>query len=329
MTLPVRWLPKLQGPPTLLQAMRRSGRWLAAFGAVAALVSGADAATPSVAKIAFVRFTAQTGRPHVYVISPGGGNAKLLKLRVATATGSPAWSRDGRRLAFVAGVNASGEPAISSGDELYIARADGLGVRQLTHDRSHESGASWSPSGNRLVFVRTAPKGSGSALWIIGSDGHRQRRLTFGSTDLEPSWAPNGRSIVFLRIDPKTYQSGIWLIRPDGSGPRRILANHQGVAEPVWSPDGRRLLVEDGHAIYIVRPNGSGRRKIVNLSADAKGALEDPQPAWSPDGRWIVFCQLRAGALGISDIWLVGTDGKGLRRVTRSPELDTDPSWGS
>jgi TolB protein len=107
----------------------------------------------------------------------------------------------------------------------------------------------------------------------------------------------------------------------------QILRGLSGASDPVWSPDGSRLLVEWQGRLVVVRPDGGGERTIVSLSRDAHGALEDPQPAWSPDGRWMVFCQVRAGGLGQSDIWLVGADGRGLRRLTRSPGLDSDPSF--
>ena len=108
---------------------------------------------------------------------------------------------------------------------------------------------------------------------------------------------------------------------------RRIQACFRNATEPVWSPDGGRLLVEDGRALYSIRPDGGGRRTIMRLSADSKGNLEDPLAGWSPDGRWVVFCQFRPGSVRSSDIWVVGADGKGLHRLTRSQELDTDPSW--
>ena len=238
------------------------------------------------------------------------------------------WSPDGRRLVFIGGANPAGSSDIAGVDYLYLWSAGHSGVRLLTRVRARVVGAAWSPDGKRIVFARAATKTNLFSLWTVRADGGGSRRLTVGGIDLEPSWSPDGRAIAFLRLDPKSYQSGIWLVHPDGGGLHRILAGFKNVTEPVWSPDGARMLVEDGRALYSVRADGGGRRRIAVLSADATGAVEDPQPAWSPDGRWIVFCQLRSGVVGRSDLWVVQSDGGGLRRLTRAPELDRDPTWG-
>ncbi len=304
--------------------------------AVAAIVvgtglhgGGARGAVPPLrGRIAFVRYSVRIGHPRIYVVSLGRRVPKQLHLP-GIATEAPAWAPTGRRLAFVAGRNAPSSHDITGSANLYVADADGSHARRLTRGSSRVGGAAWSPDGRRLVFVQTAANGSGSSLWIVGINGGQARRLTQRHVDLEPSWAPDGHTIAFLRIDPATYQSGIWLMRPDGSGLHKILAGHKGTTEPVWAPVGRRLLVHDSGTMYSIRPDGRDRRTITTLTADASGAREDPQPAWSPDGSWIAFCQMRRGAVGGSDIWIVGADGKGLHRVARSPEADTDPSWGS
>ena len=302
--------------------------WLIALvAAVAGLVMTIAGAVASPGgRVAFVRFSANVGHPRLFVLRPGGAVARELRLPLAAVAG-PAWSPDGRSLAVVGGANLPGSTELTGASYLYLWRGAGLGVRRLTGRGGRVSGAAWSPNGRRIVFVRSVG-GSLSSLWTVGVGGGRSRRVTAGGIDLEPSWSPDGHSIAFVRVDPKSYRSGIWLVRPDTGGLRPILAGVKNATEPVWSPDGAHLLVENGRALYSVRPDGSGLRRIARLAADSRGAIEDPQAAWSPDGSWIAFCQMRVGAVGRSDLWLVGADGSGLRRLTRAPELDTDPSWG-
>jgi TolB protein len=289
-------------------------------------VEGAAGRTAPSGTIAFVRFSIRIGHPRIFTIEVGDSRAHRLPLPVPAAEG-PAWSRDGRRLVFIGGTNRAGERDISGNDALYVSSADGSHTRRVTSGRWREAGPAWSPDSRRIVFTRAAVRGSGSSLWTVAASGGRARRLTYGNVDLEPSWSPDGRWIAFLRVDARTYQSALWTVRPDGSGLHRILPGLKNGSEPVWSPRGDRLLLEDGRSLFTVRPDGGHRMIVTDLAADAQGNLEDPQASWSPDGKWVAFAQFRSGAVGGSDIWLVGADGLGSRRLVRAPEVDSDPTW--
>ena len=278
-------------------------------------------------KIAFVRFSEQVGQPEVYVADAAGHSLRRLPLRVPAADG-PAWSPDGRRLAFIGGSNAPGEARVTLADDLYLARANGASARRLTHDAAHEAGPVWAPDGTRIALVRSPQSAPNrSSIFIVSVSSGRLRRLTYGNVDLQPSWSADGRLIAFLRIDSRTRQAGVWVVRPDGSHLRRILASLRNVTDPVWSPVATRLLLSDGRRLLTVAPDGSGQRTVARLSADSKGARTDPEVGWSPDGKMVVFAQLRSGTEGRSDIWLVRSDGSGLRRLTVSPGLDFSPDW--
>jgi TolB protein len=74
-----------------------------------------------------------------------------------------------------------------------------------------------------------------------------------------------------------------------------------------------------------VNADGSGQRKLAD--ACCPGAIGTP-PSWSPDGRKIAFMKSLGGwERGSREIFVVNSDGSGLRRLTRRPGHDDDPVW--
>lgn len=300
---------------------RKRHSWLAATFVVIALTAPAAASSPS--RIYFVRFS--DGGAHPQLALSVAGNVRVVRLPVIAVAG-PAVARDGR-IAFVAGANLSRRPEFSGPSHIWVATSSGTRARAMTHGNVRDGAPAWSPRGDRIVFVRAARNGRSSSLWIADVATGRLHRLTRGALDGEPSWS-SSHGIAFVRIDPSTYQSSIRAIDADGTRSRRLLGRRRGLSDPVWSPDGSTLAVEDGHAIYTARPDGSRLRLLVRLPSDARGALEDPQPAFSWDGRRIAFCSWRPRTTGRSDIQIVDVVTGAVEQATRSPGLDTDPAWG-
>ena len=297
----------------------------AATATIGAAAQAGSHAAASEDRIAFVRFSTRVGHPRIYTVGTDGRAIRAVRLPVAAAEG-PAWSPDGRSLAFIGGRNRPNEAHVQVEDELYVARADGSRARRLTARRTHESAPAWSRDGTRLAFVRSAGSRRTSSLWVIGANGRGARRLTSGAIDIQPSWSRSGQ-IAFLRIDPRTFQSAIWLVRPNGRGLRRLRTRLPNVTRPVWSPVASRLLLTDGKMLMVVNADGSKRRTIAKLAADARGNRVDPEPAWSPDGSQVVFKESRTRTTGRADLWIVNADGTGRRRLTTSPGVDSDPHW--
>lgn len=273
--------------------------------------------TPVRGGFAFTRLLAEGQKPAIYVADVHGGNVRPF-IPCGVAASGPAWSPDGSRLAFLAGM---GDDA-----EVHVVASDGSGLRRLTSNDVPEAAVSWSPDGRRLLFV-VVPRGARNVqeVHVLDTGTGESRALTTGTLDLQPRFTPDGSRIVFVRIDGATHESGVWEMNADGTGQQRILPQHSGVTWPQYSPDGRRVLLSDGRTLFTVAPDGSDKRTLVTLTRDVRDAVNDPRPAWAPDGGSVVFNQLRRGARDRSDVWVVGADGTGLRRLTESPGLDVDP----
>jgi len=157
---------------------------------------------------------------------------------VPITTGSRLWddvslSPDGGWLAL-----ASAQPQ----EDLYVARADGSGLRQLTNGPVLDRYPRWSPDGKRIVFQSN---GSGSwDAWVINADGSGLARLTRDANVTFPNWSPDGSRMVFFSMVPDRRVFMFDPRRPwESQVPERIPAASAmpGWSPVAWSPDGHWL----------------------------------------------------------------------------------------
>jgi Tol biopolymer transport system component len=113
---------------------------------------------------------------------------------------------------------------------------------------------------------------------------------------------------------------GVWIstISPDGTRIRRVISTRAEAFSPAWSADGRRIVFVQGSSIWRVNGDGNRLTRIIRV-------VDPESPAWSPNGTMVAFAARSSG--GNFDIYVVGTNGKGLRRLTTSAGLDEHPSW--
>jgi Tol biopolymer transport system component len=242
--------------------------------------------------------------------------------------GSIGWSPDGRSLAFTTHVNGGCENYYDC-YELWTVHADGTGSKRLAIV-SGSWGHSWSPDGRRLVFGGLL-SGMGR-IWITNVDGTglTQVSLPFEHTS-NPDWSPDGALIAFDYSSGLT--SGIGTVHPDGSGLRSVTEGGGHYSDPTWAPDGSKIAFREspaGHshsALGVVNVDGSARSILTDVNA-----LWVTTVAWSPDSRSIAFTSLdRSGHDFDPDydpnVYVIQTDGQGLRDVSGSPSRDGAPSW--
>lgn len=241
----------------------------------------------------------------IFVIdSDGGGRSRLTSGRATDV--APAWSSDGRRIAF------------ERDGDIFKMRADGSRVRRLTRGSSYDTGPSWSPDGRWITFSRE--RNGNTDIHKMRSDGSNTQRLTRNpAVDFAPAWSPTGNRIAFAsNRGDGTFR--IHTVRPNGRGTRQVTERRSG--EPSWSPDGSEIAfasAADGDPeIYVMRADGSRMRRLTDNEA------QDFPPSWSPDGRRIVFSSDRRGNF---DLYSIRRDGTGVRRLTRTRVHETEPAW--
>jgi Tol biopolymer transport system component len=212
--------------------------------------------SPRAAAIAF-----SSGFKALWTLDLKSGKSRRL---THSSTGSgddyPAWSPDGKQLAF------SRDGAI-----YLVTRRSGL-VRRLVR-RAGVSFVSpdWSPDGRRLAF-----NSSGDRLFTIAANGSRLRRLAPRNARY-PRLSRNGKWIAFISVRSRTSSAppSLMLAHADGSHARTVVSRDDinWNVNPAWSPDGRRIAFvvtkvfdpqQDyrGNQILTVRPDGSDTQPV-------------------------------------------------------------------
>jgi hypothetical protein len=233
--------------------------------------------------------------PIAYTVIGGGGTTTIHRVAAAggpstriTTGRSPAWSPDGRFLAFVRGTS------------VYTARADGRGARRILR---HAEDPAFSAGGDQIAFVR------GRSLWVSKVDGTGAVRLFKAARHWSvatPAWSPGDSLIAFNYVkavqapDPTFAQ--VRAIALPGSGERGGVLNRPGQnvdgwinggVSLSWQPHGDRLLLTlllgpsgDGIGVGAITSSGGGTGASITGQAYA---------SWAPDGRQ--FCLTGPGGL--------------------------------
>ena len=111
----------------------------------------------------------------------------------------------------------------------------------------------------------------------------------------------------------------IFVVNPNGTGLKNLTPSGAFEYNPVWSPDGRRLLFAKDADLYVMNAQGSGRVKLVD------GQWGISQQRWSPDGQMIAYVNGRPQGEGVvEELWVMRSDGSGKLRLA---ENATEPSW--
>lgn len=211
--------------------------------------------------------------------------------------------------------------------EIFVMRADGSRVRQLTHNQVDDFGPSWAPDGRRIVFERERGEDGYEDLYIVDVAGGPARPwiLSRSIDEGEPDWSPDGRWIAFRGNDAGDG-ADVVAVTLDRKRGRIVSSQSENStnSDPAWSPDGASMaLVEsyEGSDLYVAKFCCSHGYRKEHLTGSGWG-IHDVD--WSPDASCIAYTQDAAGA---SELYTMRADGGEPRLVSKAVPSGTVGSW--
>ena len=265
---------------------------------------------------------------------------RLIKGDSATSRSLPAWSPDGRSIAFIR--------EFDDHSQLYVLDTVGGIPRRLAAQLDEFlAWPDWSPEGATILF--TAGSTRAPDVYMIHPDGSGLRAVLHDSTvDYRcPSWSPDGLQFAVSAF--RAGRSTILAVDAASGASHPLLASDTSYLDcPNWSSQGDGIVLTVSAATadpWTLDPSKPWRSDLVILdpkSGHVRQLVGGPglnnYGHWSRDGHWIVFQSNRHAAPAIDsrplrfrfwalEIYIVRSDGSDLRRLTTNGYYDGHPSW--
>ena len=245
------------------------------------------------------------------VVSDSDGYGEQSLLTSKEPIMSPAWSPDGRQIAYV-----SFEKQRAM---VYVQALDSAQRRLVADFPGSNSAPVWSPDGKQLALVLT--RDGSSNLYLMGSRGQGVRRITEGyAIDTEPAFAVDGQSLLFTSDrggSPQVYRLSL-----ADETVTRLTFESGSAFSPRVSPDGKGFvfsLFKDGVFYIAVQDFETGQAQILTTGGWEK------KPSFAPNGKMILFA---TEAMGRGILATVSSDGRVKQKMVAQRGDIREPMWG-
>ncbi len=259
-----------------------------------------------------IAYVVKTGPRFTLRVTDADGEGGQTALASNESIISPAWSPDGKQLAYV---SFETQKAAVWLQDLATGQR-----RMVASFRGSNSAPAFSPDGKWLAMALSR-EGLTQLFTMPVAGGASPYRLTQSSAiDTEPVYSPDNRFIYFTSDrggGPQIYRIAI-----NGGNAERVTFAGAYNISPAISPDGR-------HLAYVTRQGGAYKLALLELASGAVRLLtdtsDDERPSFAPNGRLIVYATRSQGA----DVLMTTTlDGRIKSRLVSSGSDVREPAWG-
>jgi TolB protein len=260
-----------------------------------------------------IAYVTRAGRQHALRVADADGVNDQVALNSSQPIISPAWSPNGKELAYV---SFEKQKAV-----VYVHNVATGERRAIADFRGSNSAPAWSPDGQTLVV--TLSRDGGSQLFLIGRNGENPRRITNSQAiDTEARFSADGRWIYFTSDrggGPQIYR----MPAGGGNAERVTFSGGYNISAAV-SPDGRTLA-------YVTRAGNAFRLMALDLSSPGAQPVpltdsgDDEHPSFAPNGRLLIYATRMQGRIVLMTTTL---DGKIKARLPSTTADLREPVWG-